>query len=221
VISTGSVALSSRNVGTAHDAVVGIVSRYGGTVAQDDTSVDDHGRAASSDLTVRVPADDFAAAMTALKGLGRLTSAGQSTEDVTTQVIDTRVRVRAQQRSLRRMERLFDSAASVATVLRIENALTRRQADLDSLLRQQAYLADQTALATITVSITRSEPLTVADRAGFLGGLAKGWNSLVGALALALTALGVLLPWVLAASVVGLPLALLVRRHRQTTTDAA
>ena len=48
---------------------------------------------------------------------------------------------------------LLDRAQNLRDIVLIESELTRRQADLDSLEHQSAYLADQTSLATITVDI--------------------------------------------------------------------
>ena len=69
-------------------------------------------------------------------------------------MIDTGVRVRAQEASLKRVELLLAEAKSLKDIIWIESQLTNRQAELDSLKSQQTWLKDQTSLSTITVDIT-------------------------------------------------------------------
>ena len=86
--------------------------------------------------------------------VGVLRSSNRGSEDVTTQVIDTGVRVRAQEASLKRVELLLAEASDLKDVIWIESQLTSRQAELDSLKSQQSWLTDQTSLSTITVDIS-------------------------------------------------------------------
>jgi hypothetical protein len=88
--------------------------------------------------------------------------------------------------------------------VRIESQLTRRQANLNSTLRRQAYLMDQTSLSTITVSLERTKDSAATqtvhnrlqvDDTGFAAGLNSGWHNMtVAAVGLA-TFAGVSLPW--------------------------
>src|SRR3546814_4195017 len=76
--------------------------------------------------------------------LAELARATRSEEDVTTQVIDNDVRIRAQEKSLKRIEVLLAQADDIAQIVRIESELSTRQANLDSLKQQQTWLKDQT-----------------------------------------------------------------------------
>jgi hypothetical protein len=98
----------------------------------------------------------------------------------------------------------------------IESQLTRRQADLDSLEKQAAYLQDQTSLATITVDIDHEGAAGPAeDRTGFLAGLSAGWHGLVAVGVGLATAAGALLPWLVVLLVLGIPGWALVHRLRR------
>jgi hypothetical protein len=169
-------------------------------------------------LVLRVPGDEFAEVMSEVSGVGELRSATSTSEDVTTQVIDTRVRVRAQEKILRRVEELLARARSLRAIVAIEAQLTRRQADLDSLKSQQAYLADQTSMGTLTVSIERKpsggEKATVADEKGFVAGLSGGWGAFKTAAVALATVTGALLPFVIVLGVVAVPVLLVVRARR-------
>ena len=107
-------------------------------------------------MVLRIPTADFDDAMTELSKVGTLISSKRQSADVTTQVLDTDVRVEAQQRSIDRIQVLFDHATSIKDIVSIESELSRRQADLASLQAQQRYLADQTAMSTITLAVERT-----------------------------------------------------------------
>ena len=121
-----------------------VVDATGGEVTEEQTDTDEKGNAVYARLVLRVPVGRFGDAMTALEGVADLRGSDRSSEDVSTQVIDTDVRVRAQEASLRRVEQLLARAQGLKDIIWIEAQLTSRQAELDSLKGQQAWLADQT-----------------------------------------------------------------------------
>ncbi len=222
VISTGVVALRSDDVGELRFDVRQVVDEHQGQVTDEQTESDTDGEVVRSRLVVRVPAKEFDAAMTALQEFGKVESAQRTSEDVTTQVIDTEVRVRAQEESLRRIESLLSEAQNLRDVVAIEAQLTRRQADLDSLKQQQAWLADQTSMSTINVQLRRSDQAAApkTEERGFLAGLAAGWHGLQKVTTGALTAVGAILPFAVVLLVVGVPLWLAVRRLQRRRTPS-
>ncbi|SEB57795.1 protein of unknown function [Nocardioides exalbidus] len=226
VISSGAVSLSTDDVRATRQEVQRIVDAQSGDVAEENTESDERGDASYSRLVVRVPSAKFAATMQALEDTATLRSSTRGSEDVTTQVIDTGVRVRAQEASLERVELLLAEADSLKDVIWIESQLTSRQAELDSLKSQQSYLEDQTSLSTITVDISQvdvfeDDPEGQDDRpAGFLSGLDGGMKAMGAVLVAVLTILGALLPFAVAALVLGLPLWLVVRRRRAAAAPA-
>ncbi len=222
VISTGVMALRGNDVAELRFDVRQVVDEHGGEVTDEQTESDTDGKVARARLVVRVPAKEFDATMVALEKAGDVESSTRTSEDVTTQVIDTNVRVRAQQASLQRIETLLSRAESLRDIVSIESELTRRQADLDSLKQQQAWLADQTSTSTITVNLRHTQAVTKPkeDKTGFLAGLAAGWRGLTKVTNGGLTAFGALLPFGLVLLAIGLPLFYLVRRTQRRRTPA-
>jgi hypothetical protein len=202
-----------------------VVDQYQGTIAEDDTETDKNGSALRSRMVVRVPTADFDHAMTELEKVATLISSKRKSEDVTTQVLDMDARVEAQRRSIDRIQVLFDHATSIKDVVSIESQLSQRQADLESLESQQRYLADQTSLSTITLSVERTstepQPKPERDEAGFLAGLSGGWGAMKTFLVDASTVAGALLPWLVLALLLAIPGWPLARRLRRRTTSAA
>ncbi len=229
VISTGNVQLRSDDVGQAVFDVRKVVDVHGGTVSEDDTATDKDGQPLRSRMVLRIPTADFDAAMAELEDVATLASSKRESADVTTQVLDTDVRVEAQKRSIARIQVLFDNATSIRDVVSIEGELSRRQADLASLEAQQRYLADQTTMSTITLTVERTREKAAPaqgedDAAGFLSGLEGGWGALKAFLVGAATVAGALLPWLLLAlllAVPGWPLLRRLRRHVPADSPAA
>jgi uncharacterized protein DUF4349 len=226
VISTGTVQLRSDDVPQAIFDVRKVVDAHRGTVAEDDTETDEDGQALRSRMVLRVPTADFDDAMSELEGVATLAASQRESADVTTEVLDVDVRVQAQQRSIDRIQVLFDNATSIKDIVDVEGELSRRQADLASLEAQQRYLADQTSLSTITVAVDRTpehvkpkpEP---KDHTGFIAGLGGGWDALKAFLVGVATVSGALLPWLVLALVLVIPGWPLYRRLRRRQTAAA
>jgi Domain of unknown function (DUF4349) len=195
-------------------------------IAEDDTETDKDGAALRSRMVLRVPTNEFDDAMTELEKVGTLASSKRTSEDVTTQVLDIGVRVEAQRRSIDRIQVLFDNATSIKDVVSIESELSRRQADLASLEAQQRYLADQTSMSTITVSVERTPAKAKPkpephDAAGFLSGLSGGWGALKTCLVAAATVTGALVPWLVLLLILAVPGWPLLRRLRRREHAAA
>ncbi|CAB4734782.1 unannotated protein [freshwater metagenome] len=227
VISTGTVSLRADDVAEARFEVQKVVDRLGGQVTDSETSTDEEGAVRDARLVLRVPSDDFTEAMDELEGLADLEASSTSSEDVTTQVVDTEVRIRIQRESIARIEALLARAGTIQAVVSVERELSRREADLNSLLQQQAYLADRTSLSTITVHLQRHAEDGGPDEddgSGFLAGLEKGWDGFTAVAVGLATVTGAVLPFAAAALLVGVPGWLLLRaaaRRRRTPVTAA
>ncbi|MFJ3901394.1 DUF4349 domain-containing protein [Streptomyces sp. NPDC090025] len=157
----------------------------------------------SSRIVLRVPQERYDAVLAELAGAGRLLSRTADAKDVTGQVVDVDSRIATQRASVARVRALMDRATRLSDVVTLEGELSRRQADLESLLAQQAALKDRTTLATITLQLSEPEPAAVAggtDRPGFLDALRGGWEALLAAGAWVLVVLAALFPWLVAAA---------------------
>ncbi len=221
LIKTGAVSLSSDDVAKARYDVQVLVDEHNGQIADDNTETDRSGTQLRSRMVLRVPVDDFDEVMEALARIATLRSTSTSSEDVTTQLIDVEARIKVQQASVERVRQLLARAGSIRDIMAIESELANRQAQLDSLLQQQAYLKDQTSMSTIKVSIERTpDPKKVDDDkdddSGFLAGLAAGWDGLLTTIVAVATVVGIVLPFAAVVLLLGGPVWVLVRRLRRT-----
>jgi hypothetical protein len=216
VIKTGQISLADEDLDATRADIDGLLVSLGGTVDSERSTHDRKGDLKRSTLLLRVPVDKFDTAMTELADLGRVLHSDAAAKDVTSQVIDVDERVQTLQNSLDRLQAYQRRARDVADLVQFEQQITERESELQSLKAQQDYLADQTAMSTISVTLSRPpavvEPPGKLDDAGFLAGLESGWVALTAAVVVALTVVGALLPFAVLVLLVGVPVWLLVRR---------
>lgn len=225
VVLTGRVSLEGDDLTVVRSEIDRLVKRYGGFVSNEETSNDDEGRVRFSSLELRVPSGRFDTVMASFDEFATVTSTNRSSTDVTTEVIDVEARIRTQEVSLKRLRGFLGKATDVDAMIRLESEIAQREATLESLKAQQAYLKDQTSLATIQVSLSRPDGEEPGEdpweEGGFVEGLKSGWDALVTVLLVAATVAGAVLPFAVPlALLVGL-LALWSRRRRERRTPAA
>lgn len=171
---------------------------------------------ASSTTVLRVDNSAADALIRDVSALGTTLAATRTTDDVTADVADVDARVRNAEASLARIRALMTRATSIGDVVALEGELSKREADLEALQARQRALADQTAQATVTVRLVGDgAPVPAPSTTGFLAGLSVGWDTLTGALAVLLTAVGALVPWLIVIVPLGLLLGYVVRRPRR------
>lgn len=174
---------------------------------------------ATSVTTLRVPGTEVDALLRDLRALGTVTWSSRTADDVTAQVADVDARVESARASLNRVRLLMGRATTLGDVVTLEAELGKRQADLESLEAQQRALADQTALATVSVTLTsESAPVAAAADTGFMAGLKAGWSAFTAAFVAALTVVGALVPFLVVLVPVGALVWWLARRRRPTTS---
>lgn len=217
LVKRGTVDLSSDDVATTRHDVQRVADAYGGEVAGQSTETDLDGVETYARMVLRVPVDTFDDALADLERTAQLRSSSSKVEDVTSEVIDTDVRVATQRRSIRRISTLLDQAKDLADVVSIERELGDREATLGSLLQRQKQLRDTTTMSTLVVSVSlpagEQEP-EKEEATGFVAGLSSGWDAFTATATAVLTATGALLPFALLALVVGVPARVLWRRRR-------
>ncbi|MCZ3387951.1 MAG: DUF4349 domain-containing protein [Actinomycetia bacterium] len=224
VIATAEMTLRSEDVSSTVNAIEVIAKSAGGFVSSRDVSSNpDDPKGTRAVIVVRVPTTKLNAVIDQAQAEGEVVRVTSDAQDVTETVVDVNSRVQSAQASVERIRALLSQATTIGEVVRIESELSRREADLESLQAQQRSLADQTALATLSVTVLAPNAVEPAaqDDTGFVAGLDRGWNALVGVVVVALTTLGVLVPFLVVAALVLGPLAAAWRRRRPSADAGA
>ena len=150
-------------------------------------------------LLMRVPPQRLDGVLTALGGAGRVSYRTRSETDVTGQVADVASRITSAQASLTELRGLINKAASMNDLISLEQALSSRESDLESLEAQQRALSDQVQYATVTVGFYQpaqaAAPKPAPHRTGFVAALADGWHALWATIRGLLILLGWVLPF--------------------------
>lgn len=202
-------------------AVRALVTLPGGYVAGSD------GGGATVTVTLRIPAGSYDSVMERLGAIGRITARAESTVDVTGQMIDLESRLATMQASVNRLRSLMAEAKTMQEVISLESSLTEREADLESLQRSRAGLADQVALSTISVTVAavpateEPEPEVPAEHSAFVRGLLAGWHGLVSVGRVAAAIAGALLPFLPLIAVIVAIVWWMLRRRTHRALPAA
>lgn len=216
IIYTGSITVRVKDVGAAAAQATSIAAGSGGFVGGDKRSSNDS--YAEATIVLRVPAPKFGAVVDQLAKLGDQQQRDITTEDVTEEALDLDARLSSQRARVDSGRRLLAQAKSLSDLVMLEGELAKREADLASLEAKKRRMDDLTALSTITVTLLAPQAEVVTeddDEIGFMTGLKAGWTGLVGALALLLTIVGLLLPWLIVIVPVALGTVWLARRHHR------
>jgi hypothetical protein len=214
LVRTATIELAATDVGKAVGQARDITATEGGYAGREEV------REQYATLTLHIPSDRFDQALDELSGLGKVISREQSAEDVTEQVVDLDSRIATQRASVDRVRALLAKATTVDEIVRIEQEVTGREADLESLLQRRQALAGQVAMSTVTIRVSRSDaPIAVRqdDSSGFVAGLSDGWGAFLDAGAVTLRVIGAVLPFVL---VLAVPAVLAIRWRRRRRTAA-
>ncbi|MFD8701953.1 DUF4349 domain-containing protein [Kitasatospora sp. NPDC059648] len=217
---TAQLTLRTKDVSQVLAKARDLTSTSGGYVGGE--SVSGSGTDESGQLTLRIPSAAYQRTLDQLAALGEVVSRKSQADDLTQQVADVASRVQTQQASVDRVRALMAEAKTLSDITSLEGELSRREADLESLQKQQKELAARTSYSTVTLDVRRdavapAPTATPQEEQGFgdsvgsaLGG---GWHvllTIVRALAVALAALA---PFLL---VLGVPAALVHRYWRRT-----
>ena len=131
-----------------------LVTAAGGRLDSQNQQPGTDAQPARAALVIRVPSARYEAVVADIQKLGGVTQYSTEASDVTQQKQDIDARISALQTSTKRLESLMADADSTADLIEIENALSGRQAELDSLTTQRDYLEDQVAFSTLSVDFT-------------------------------------------------------------------
>ena len=213
VVKTASMTVSVGDTSAAADKAAVIAENAKGRVdSRTEDAGSGRGRAETS-IVLRVPVAELDAVVRELKTLGTVQHAETTSDDVTAQRVDLDARIKALQTSVDRLLAIMRDAKDSEALVQAEQALSQRQAELDSLRAQRDQLGDRIAMSTVNVSFVAEQIGGPAPEQyqGFFGQVHRGWDALVSLIGNMVLVIGLLLPWLGALAVAGLVVFGLVR----------
>lgn len=224
IVYTADLTVRAGDVSRAAGEAKRIVTAAGGYVG-DETSTEDPGSHPSATITFKIPSARYQGVLDQLGSaqVGRRVSLRQQAQDVTQEVADVASRVKSAQATLASFRKLLDRAHSVSDVVQLEQEISGREADLESLQARQKSLGAQTSYATVTLRLSGT---AVARRdhhesTGFAGGVSSGWRAFTAFLGGLSLVVGWLLPFIGLAALIGLPALWIWRRRRSTSAPTS
>ena len=216
VVQTASMTVTVADTSQAADKAAVIVEDVDGRVdSRSEDAGSGRGRAQTS-VVLRVPVDRLDGVVRELKTLGTVQRAETRSEDVTAQRVDLDARIKALQTSVDRLLGIMRDARDPEALIAAEQALSQRQADLDSLRAQRDQLGDRIDYSTVNVTFVAEQVGGPSPQQyqGFLGHVERGWDALLSVTGNLVLLFGLLLPWLGAVAVLGLAGYLVLRGVR-------
>jgi hypothetical protein len=205
VVKTASMTIRVSNTSEAADKAAVMAEDADGRVdSRSEDAGSDRGLARTS-VVLRVPVAKLDGVVRELKTLGTVQTAETTSEDVTAQRVDLDARIKALQTSVDRLLAIMRDARDSEALISAEDALSQRQADLDSLRAQRDALGDRIEYSTVNVTFVAQAIGGPAPKVyqGFLGQVERGWDALLFVVGNLVLLFGLLLPWLIVLAVAG------------------
>ncbi len=212
IIRTGQASIEIDSLEPGIGAIRALADRIGGYVAN--TAIQSgRGQYRSASIEIRLPANQFDAAISGLAPIGKVEQVNVTAEDVGEEFTDLTARAaNAHRLEQRLIELIATRTGKLSDVLEIERELSRVREEIERMEGRMRFLRSRAAISSLQITIHEPAPL-VGDQGsgGVLRAAAKqAWRNFVGLVAAGITSLGIVVP-------VGLVLATLlvgVRRWR-------
>lgn len=204
IVKTASMTITAPNTTAAADKAVSIATDAGGRVDSRSEDAGSSSGRAHVFLTLRVPAAKLDGTLDELKKLGTVNAVEIRAEDVTAQRVDLDARITALQTSVDRLLGIMRDAKDPDALIKAEDALSQRQADLDSLRAQRTQLGQQIHYGTVNLEVIAEQAGGPTEQYyGFFGQVERGWDGMVSVATGAIMLFGLFLPWLGLLVVVG------------------
>jgi hypothetical protein len=212
VIKTASLAVEVKegSFGDRFQQATLIAARHGGFVSSSHTEGDER---RLGTVVLRVPAESFEAALGDLKALGSVKAEELSGEDVTAQFVDLEARLRNWEAQEEVLLGLMERATTIQESITVQRTLQEVQLAIEEIRGRLRVLEDQTAMSTITVSM--SEPgVSPAKPGDGVPSISEAWNLALDGFVTVISTVVITLGYVVPIGLIALAAWLVLRRIR-------
>ena len=142
LVQRGELTIEAARPAEAIRAFLAKVKELGGHLSRQD----------ANRVTVRVPAPQFDAAFAAASAAGRVLQESREANDVTEEYVDLGIRLDTATKARARLLEVLQKAERVEDILKVEAEIRRLSEEIERIEGRRKLLADQVALATLTVT---------------------------------------------------------------------
>jgi hypothetical protein len=162
IIKTADLNVEVKNFRTFSDRLRQNVKRSGGYIAQEQQT--QSLSAIENSVSIKVPVDQFEDLLGEMASdSDRLVEKKISSEDVTTQIVDTRSRLETKKEVRERYLELLRQAKSMKDILAVQDVINGVQEEMDAAAGRIAYLGHSAAFSTINLKFYQVLDATVKD----------------------------------------------------------
>lgn len=148
IIKTAQVSLDVKDYNTFNKNLHGLVKRYGAYVAGEEQNQNNY--SIENNVIIKVPVEQFDDLMNSLAGDGiKVVERKISTEDVTSEVVDTKGRIEAKKAVRQQYITLLNQAKNMHDILEVQNEINSITEELETASGRVKYLVHQAAYSTI------------------------------------------------------------------------
>jgi hypothetical protein len=153
IIYTAGIELIVGDLSEAESVLDDLVKRFDGMVAESDVK-SDPGSPRSASWRLRIPVDRFSPFVKQLTKLGQAIKNKLESQDITDKFFDIQVRIDNKKVQVERLQKIIkEQTGKISEVLEAERELSRVTTDLEELKGTLKLWENQTALATVNVSM--------------------------------------------------------------------
>lgn len=178
----------------------------------------------AANWTVRIPVARFDDFLGGMRKLGTLESTNTNSQDVSEEFYDLEARLKNKRiEETRLLDHLRQSTARLSDILAVEREISRVREEIERMEGRARFLANQTDLTTVTITIREEKDFVPAKPPTFGSRMADTFrasrDALGGFIQAVVLLLVAFLPWLAAAALVGVPVSVAMRRSRAASAQ--
>jgi len=151
IIKTADLDLEVKDYNTYYSAFREKVRSLGGYVAQEQQTQSDY--KIENTLSIKIPVDQFDNAVSYLtNGVEKINERKISSQDVTTEVVDTKSRMEAKKQVRQRYMDLLNQARNMEEILNVQSEINSIQEEIESAAGRIEYLSHSASFSTINLT---------------------------------------------------------------------
>ena len=151
IIKTAALTLEVKDYKTFDHQLRGTIKQFGGYISQEEQN--ESAYKIENTLSIKVPVGQFEDAMDKLcNGNEKTIEKKITSEDVTTEVVDTKSRIEAKKQARLRYLDLLKQAKNMDEILQVQNEINDIQEQLESASGRVSYLNHSSAFSTINLN---------------------------------------------------------------------
>lgn len=179
---TGKIDLYVGDVGKAAGAIGSLARGNRGDVFSSDISAADGSAQPGATMEIRVPAQRFDTAMSAIARTGKVRERSTSAQDLTSDLTDSDARLRNLRQTEADIRNIMNRSGSVSQVMDAENQLSQVREQIETLEAQIKSMRGQVAYATIDISL-EAEAANAPVQPTAAAQIASAWQAALASLA--------------------------------------